>query len=1178
MGLRDFAQKLFSGLNGQPARFGGRLDDVEILDAGIELSPDHTMDYYWFELVERGAGGEWTGFRAVKLSELTYIPQEARASKSLIQKTASLARGLWAAGVELITLSFGIFDPPIGIVQCYGVGTRAATKEAAAQLAQEGHAALVANFAAQFPQSRLQPLSIDRARFLYNARAKMPHVTTLIGQPDPREGARGGAQEEGRSKGPELFTEQQNELLFRAMARAQEEFLFINIATPVARGDLIRMEMALGNLTSPIASRQQGSSSIGFGVSLPVMLSVAQGISAGQAYGTSQNQGVSDSVGVARGVAHTDGTASGSSWSHAVGAAHSVGVAETDSVTHTTGTSHGVAVTHGTSESSGTAVTDGTASTHGVGSSSSSSISSGVANSQSTSNGWTVGGNVSGQLQPEVAATQVGNIGGGFNAGLNGSSSEGTTLSSGMATTTGTSVMDSTTTSHATTTSHSTGVSDAVSKSDGNMDSFSYGHATTHSQADTASVSDSVGGSFTRSQSDSVSQSTSAAHGVSQGQGLSLARTLGSMQSMGLGAGVAPSASVSKSFQWKDENAVALAELLEEQLHILAEAVEEGGFYSDSYFLTRNEHGRRTAEAAAVQAFGGSQRVVTHIQPRRPESPAEAAHLRRHAQCFSPSTLTETLGWINGYAFATLVTPTQQAAYTAPGLFEEGVALTMQERTPPFAFQPDLPGDVVLGHLYSTERGEQTSAQLRLSEDRHFHTVFAADTGFGKTVAAERLAVEVVNTWHHRAVVLDFGAGWRKLLNSSIPAGRLDIYQLYPGAQRPLRWNFLQIGRRIHPEQQFRATAQLMCAAGRMGPRQFGFLQEALNLLYLDAGVLEYAPGGVVVVAAVDAKWMFVQPDEVEIVKRGRREVGLDPDSPPVRPGQRLETLAAFEVQALRVYRSRTVSVAALYNKLRERKKLLSDRSPDVSTLEGLLLRLEPLAIGEMARMYGGGEETTGVEDLGLLGPEPNLAERWGLCILEGGAQMDEYAKTTVLSLAAWHLYHDAVVRRQETIGGFNRPLDIFWEEANKILGGAAAESDTSTSSSAGAQQLWLSMWRDGRKYSIFQHAMVQTLQELPTGILSSSNNAFFGQMKDLKDRDLAMGHLARSEKGFTDEEYKRFLSRMPRELAIVKFGYAADVAQLEPMLVRPLMVRCKEPTNMEILRRFGSGRRPAHA
>ena len=80
----------------------------------------------------------------------------------------------------------------------------------------------------------------------------------------------------------------------------------------------------------------------------------------------------------------------------------------------------------------------------------------------------------------------------------------------------------------------------------------------------------------------------------------------------------------------------------------------------------------------------------------------------------------------------------------------------------------------------------------------------------------------------------------------------------------------------------------------------------------------------------------------------------------------------------------------------------------------------------------------------------------------------------------------------------------------------------------------------------------------------------FFSQIKDLKDRDLAMGHLGKSEKGFTDEEYKRFISRVPIAMAVVKLGYSTDVADIEPMLMKPLLVPGVEPTNEEIARRFG--------
>ncbi|MBM3272568.1 serine-rich protein, partial [Candidatus Kaiserbacteria bacterium] len=696
-------------------------------------------------------------------------------------------------------------------------------------------------------------------------------------------------------------------------------------------------------------------------------------------------------------------------------------------------------------------------------------------------------------------------------------------------------------------------------------ESTSVGQAVTHSQAVSNSEAYSVSGSRTASHSETVSEGETVSLGRNYSNGVSLSRGIGAAAMHGLGAGVAPSASISKSFQWKDEAAVALTQLLEQQLNILKEASEEGGFYSDVYMLTRTANGQRIAEAGAVQAFGGSQGVVTHLQARRPEREAEVEHLLKHARTFTPSTVTESLGWINGYAYSTVVTPTQQAAYSAPGLFEEGTALTVQERTPPFAFVPDMKGEAVLGLLYSTERGELTRAPLRVSEDRHFHTLFAADTGFGKTVAAERLAVEAVNQWHHRAVVLDFGAGWRRLVNGPLPNERVDLYQLFPGATRPFRWNFMQIGKRLDPDRQYMATAELIANAGRMGPRQLGYLKRTLWELYSESGVLTTDPS-----VYNDLEWGRVRTDEVAVLEAAwadRQRQGKG------RLGMHTLDLEAFERQALAVHRSKRVNITALYARLKQHYYALPKGDQVGRTsLEGILIRLEPFTHGELAVMYGGSQNTLAIEDLGLLGPEPRAADRWGLCVLEGGAEMDDYSKAVILSLAAWHLYNDSIVRRRETVGGFSRPLDIFFEEANKILSGAVNTigNEGGTSSRAAAVELWQQMWRDGRKYSIYLHPIVQTLSELPAGIQSSCNNAFFGQMKNLADRDLAVGHLARSERGFTDEEYKRYLSRIPRGLAIVKFGYSEDVVDVEPMLARPLRVTGVEPGDAEILARFG--------
>ncbi|MCJ7548346.1 MAG: hypothetical protein MUQ30_01525 [Anaerolineae bacterium] len=87
--------------------------------------------------------------------------------------------------------------------------------------------------------------------------------------------------------------------------------------------------------------------------------------------------------------------------------------------------------------------------------------------------------------------------------------------------------------------------------------------------------------------------------------------------------------------------------------------------------------------------------------------------------------------------------------------------------------------------------------------------------------------------------------------------------------------------------------------------------------------------------------------------------------------------------------------------------------------------------------------------------------------------------------------------------------------------------------------------------------------------IVDSCNNAFVTQLKNPKDRDLMMAHLALSEKGFVDEHSKRFLSRMEVARSVVKLGYSTDRRDAQPVLAEPLLVPAREPTDAEIYRHF---------
>jgi hypothetical protein len=1126
-------------------------DDLRVGEIEIRFTEDREqMEYLCFHVREQEGGQTYEGYRAVRLLQLKYISLEARRDAGLLQKMRTVLRGLYGSSVDLVYLAAGIFEQPrIGIVQCYGVSAFSADKEEAVRKSAQMLMALKAAMVGAYRQIRLEPPTPKIAQWIANAFTQMRFALVTVGHPDPRENARGGDASlrdplSSGQTGAQQYSMQQNELLFRGMSGLEEEFMLLVIACHVSLADITTMLSGLLEDTSVYASRQTGARAASFGISLPAILTGGLAENASHSYNTNQSTGLTeghaatDGVANAEGQAHTVGHASTRGW------AHTVGVTETD----TTGTSvtQGSAISQGAAYTEGSAVTDGTSHTD----------SSGTAFTHTDSSGYGVNGSVGGSIAPAGVGLSA-NVGGSANWG----SSDGVTSSSGSADTT----------MHSVTSSSSDSVSQGITQSQSNTNSQS--HSTSHSEAWTTSGSETDSVSDTTSISTTQSHADTASTATSQTQGSGIGQVIGRGFSAGMSVGVAPSFSLSNSYQWQDDPNILLTEIMRTQRKLLDIASREGAFYTDVYALARNEQGARALMGLIPEAFHGTEDVITGVQTRSLNE-EEQAYISLHARAFTPSTRVETIPEaMSGYADSTLLTMLQLAAYTAPGTFEQGSALTIQEETPPFAFYPEMAGDLTLGRQWSTEIGQLTDVFLRLESSRHFHTAFVGDTGFGKSIAAERLAYETTRFWRYRTIVLDFGQGWRKALRwpglvyrePGRDEEHIDIRQLYPNSPRPLRWNILQVPRRIDPARYRSMIAELFANAGRMGPRQLGFMRRALTEIYTQAGVLTSDPK-----VQRGEMGSLLDRYEMEVVRQVRIASSLPVDD--VIVGAPLERLDPQDLQALAVYRSSTLSVVNWVDRLRSYQKEFERDQASRTSLEGVLLRLEQFAEETMARQYGPGRSAEPVEDLGLLG---NPDDRWGITVIEGGAEMDEYPKAALLSLLSSILYFDAVARRREALDGSRAfpKMQIFFEEANKVLtgvsGGAASDQNAGEGGNP-VSHIFQTMWRDGRKYGVYLHLMAQTVSELPAGILSSCANLFVFQTKDAKDRDLILPHLGRSEKGLVNTEYKRYLARIPRTYAISKLGYSPDVNELEPVLIRPMMVECDEPSEQEIIQELG--------
>ncbi|MDP2660052.1 MAG: hypothetical protein Q8R28_04925 [Dehalococcoidia bacterium] len=209
-----------------------------------------------------------------------------------------------------------------------------------------------------------------------------------------------------------------------------------------------------------------------------------------------------------------------------------------------------------------------------------------------------------------------------------------------------------------------------------------------------------------------------------------------------------PGLIIGRSWQTEDDTAIRLTEIARGLESLLNQASMEGGFLTTALLFV-GERGERAAASLVPQAFHGPNVPTPVLTVPGDEN------LRLHALAFRPSLLPESspfavpLLWSR---WGTLLTPGMLAAYTAPNLFEEGTAVTIQEKLPPLAFYAERDGDVVLGHLISPETGDLTRVPLRLSRERHFHTAFCGDTGYGKSVAAERMAYETTLRWRLKTI------------------------------------------------------------------------------------------------------------------------------------------------------------------------------------------------------------------------------------------------------------------------------------------------------------------------------------------------------------------------------------------------------------------------------------------
>ncbi|NCP88462.1 ATP-binding protein, partial [bacterium] len=246
---------------------------IHVLDNGLEIS-NGNLQFAWFKLSTQS--GDF--FRCVALHELTSIPFDVNNETDTLGLQWAALKGIYDARVDYIYTAMGIFHPDhIGVVQLYGSAATAETMDAAAERAVSGLTAVRAALA-NFRQSQTNSPRLEWLRW-YLDFVNRARPLALLGYPDPRSQKRGlGREGDLPDYGSDDLATEQNEILFRGLAKIRQDFVFQVTANHVRRGDLARAFMDIARLTSNFASRQRGVKSIGFSLGVPIMAALGQGV------------------------------------------------------------------------------------------------------------------------------------------------------------------------------------------------------------------------------------------------------------------------------------------------------------------------------------------------------------------------------------------------------------------------------------------------------------------------------------------------------------------------------------------------------------------------------------------------------------------------------------------------------------------------------------------------------------------------------------------------------------------------------------------------------------------------------------------------------------------------------------------------------------------------------------
>lgn len=426
-----------------------------------------------FEVMDPETGKKSHLFKAIKFVRVIRLPKSAKQSTSFMDMQTQVLTAVNERGYNLITVIANIVDPvSVGLLYLYGLQGVADTIEDAKSRAKSDFLGFVASMQGTFRVLHMQSVTAEESEWLRHKMNKMEYMTAVRGIPK----ANTAGEDMGNKGmgGSNLNPDSQGTLEELITAMADYEYVIEILSTPVYRSTLEAWANKTEKQMTEWNSQLQGTKSLSFSVSIPMMYMASTGTnqgwsknytdsnsvsySNGDNYSTGYSQNVGESV--SHSLGESFGLSQGTSQTNSVGQSHSVSnsmsygqnVGYSEGLTHgqTLGQTQGI--TQGQTVGYSKGISVGTSSGISIGNSTGQSIGSSVGNSNSISLGQSMSSNMGqsfsqginqGQSQTTSDSMNMGrsygeNIGNSFNASKGESTglshNLGSSLSSGYGT------------------------------------------------------------------------------------------------------------------------------------------------------------------------------------------------------------------------------------------------------------------------------------------------------------------------------------------------------------------------------------------------------------------------------------------------------------------------------------------------------------------------------------------------------------------------------------------------------------------------------------------------------------------------------------------------------------------------------------------------------------------------